>query len=112
METETWASICGRLPISAENLDKIEGYSREGHRANVCYVERSFEIEAAPYEDVPLVNEEIHLNGHTGTFRVTSVNDLASRPAQNTQTRCLDRESSVEYCRFRRPEDHDNTADC
>jgi hypothetical protein len=87
MDTEAWAAIRDRLALTTDSLATIEGYLRAGQRANICDVERSFEIDATPYENIPLISEEVHLQGHNGRFRVTSVNDVArTLSAEHTNT--------------------------
>jgi hypothetical protein len=110
MDTETWPAIRDRLPLRTDSLATIEGYLREGQRANICDVERSFEIDATPYEDVPLISEEVHLQGHNGTFRVTSVNDVArTLSAEHTNTLFLVEDVPWSTISSSRPEDHEDT---
>jgi hypothetical protein len=106
----TWPAIRDRLPLRTDSLATIEGYLREGQRANICDVERSFEIDATPYEDVPLISEEVHLQGHNGTFRVTSVNDVArTLSAEHTNTLFLVEDVPWSTISSSRPEDHEDT---
>jgi hypothetical protein len=84
---ETWPAIRDRLFLTIDSAAIIEGYLRDGQKAFICNVEKSFEIEAAPHVEVPLIGEEIHLAGHSGTFRVTFVNDVAKTiNAEHTNT--------------------------
>jgi hypothetical protein len=75
MRTEAWAAIRGRLLLSAHELDRIEGDLRDGLTANLGYLKQSFEIDEGLYKEVPLIYEEVNIQGHPGTFRVTLVDE-------------------------------------